>query len=113
ITNMSEDTTKSRPHRIPMLRADNWVLWKCRMIAVLTDLGLESHIAEGAKIPEIANPDKPTKEELDTQRKWREQDAKARCKIELSISDAELMHLSGATTARQMWEQLTTLKESK
>ena len=42
-----------------------------------------------------------------------EGDAKARTRIKLAISDAEMIHISGATTAREMWEQLTIVKESK
>jgi hypothetical protein len=40
-----------------------------------------------------------------------------RCKgmnlVELVIGDAEMIHISGAVTAREMWEQLTMVKESR
>ena len=38
---------------------------------------------------------------------------KAHTRIELSIGDSEMIHISGTDTARGMWEQLTTVKESK
>ena len=38
-------------------------------------------------------------------------DAKARTRIELALGDAEMIHISGAVTAQEMWDQLTTVKE--
>ncbi len=43
----------------------------------------------------------------------REGNAKTRTWIELAIRDAKIIHISGAVTAHQLWEQLTTVKESK
>ena len=83
------------------------------MMAVLRDLGLEKYIAKDAKSPGLANPQSPTMEEKEASRKWAEGDAKAQTRIELAISDVEMIHISGATTAREMWEQLTMVKESK
>jgi len=45
--------------------------------------------------------------------KWRKGDVKTRTQIELAIGDAEMIHVSGATTAQDMWDQLTMVKESK
>src|ERR1700734_3467359 len=42
-----------------------------------------------------------------------EGNAKTRTRIELSIGDVEMIHLSGAVTARDMWSQLLMVKESK
>ena len=109
---MSEEYT-SGSYRMEMLKAQNWMPWKRRMLAVLRDLGLEKYIATDAKIPESADKSKPTAEELDAQKKWREGDTKACTRIELAISDAEMIHISGATTAREMWSQLCLVKESK
>ena len=58
-------------------------------------------------------PGSETDDERKELKKWIEGDAKARARIELAISDAEMVHIMGADTARQMWEQLTTVKESK
>ena len=38
---------------------------------------------------------------------------KACMHIELSIGDSEMIHISGTDSTREMWEQLTTVKESK
>ena len=83
------------------------------MLAVLRDLGLEKYIATDAKLPESADRSKPTAEEIEAQKKWREGDIKACTRIELAISDAEMIHISGATTAQEMWSQLCLVKESK
>ena len=40
-------------------------------------------------------------------------DTKACTQIELAISDAEMIHISGTTTAHEMWSQLSLAKESK
>ena len=98
---MSEEHT-SGTYRMEMLKAQNWMPWKRQMLAVLRDLGLEKYIAADAKIPESADTSKPTAEELEAQKKWREGDMKACTRIELAISDAEMIHTSDATTAREM-----------
>ena len=96
-----------------MLKATNWMLWKQQMLVVLWDLGLEKYIAADAKIPESADRSKPTEGEKEAQRKWHEGDTKACTRIELAISDAEIIHISGAATAHEMWSQLSLVKESK
>ena len=62
---MSEEHT-SGTYRMEMLKAQNWMPWKRRMLAVLRDLGLEKYIAKDAKIPESADTTKPTAEELES-----------------------------------------------
>ena len=83
------------------------------MLAVLRDLGLEKYIAKDATRPGSVDPEKPTAEERTALTKWLDGDAKTRTRIELSISDAEMIHIIGADTARAMWEQLTLVKESR
>jgi gag-polypeptide of LTR copia-type len=109
---MSEEYTTGS-YRMEMLKGHNWMPWKRRMQAVLRDLGLEQYIGIDSVIPLPADTQKPTTEELEKQRRWRDGDAKARTRIELSISDAEMIHISGATTASEMWQQLITVKEAK
>ena len=83
------------------------------MLAILRDQGLEKYIAKTAEAPKPIVAAKPTKEEMDAIVKWQEGDAKAWTQIELSIRDSETIHLSGATTACQMWSQLSMVKESR
>ena len=83
------------------------------MLAVLRDLNLEKYIEKTAMSPIPADPGNPTKDEIDAMDKWREGDARTRTRIELAIGDTEMIHISGATIAREMWDQLSTVKESK
>ena len=96
-----------------LLKAHNWMPWKRRMLAVLRDLGLEKYIASDATAPESADQSNLTTEEIKAQSKWRGGDVKARTRIELAIGDSEMIHISGAESAREMWDQLTMVKESK
>jgi gag-polypeptide of LTR copia-type len=109
---MSEEYTSGN-YQMEMLKATNWMPWKQRMLVVLQDLGLKKYIAADAKISESANRSKPTADELEAQRKWCEGDTKACTQIELAISDAEMIHISGAMTAQEMWSQLSLVKKSK
>ena len=109
---MTEEHT-SGTYQIEMLKSKNWMLWKQRMLAVLQDLGLEEYIANDACVPGEAKRGELTETEREAQRKWHEKDAKAWSQIELAISDAEIIHISGTTTVYEMWEQLTIVKESK
>lgn len=96
-----------------MLKGHNWMPWKRRMLAVLRDSKLEQYIERESRLPAAANPNLPTESELETQTRWREGNAKARTNLELAISDSEIIHIIGATTASEMWKQLTMVKESK
>jgi len=83
------------------------------MMAMLCDLGLEKYIAKDAKPAGSVNPQKLTMDKLEVMRKWAKGGAKVQTRIELDISDVEMIHINGATTAWDMWDQLTMVKESK
>jgi gag-polypeptide of LTR copia-type len=111
---MSEESSyTSGLYQMELLKAHNWMPWKQRMLAVLRDLGLEKYIAKDAKSPESADRANLTTAEQEEQKRWRDSDAKARTRIELAIGDAEMIHISGADSVREMWDQLTMVKESK
>src|SRR5271168_1411857 len=97
---MSEEYTSGSYH-MEMLKSSNWMPWKCRMLVVLHDLGLEQYIAKDTRVPGVAKAGEPTAEESEVQKKWREWDAKARMRMELSIS-AEMIHISRAIMASDM-----------
>lgn len=44
---------------------------------------------------------------------WDDANRQAQTIIEMSIGDKEMIHLSRANTALQMWEQLLLVKESR
>ena len=81
------------------------------MLAILRELELEQHVVKGVKPPELADPTKPTADELTAVEEWNKGDSEATARIVLSLSDAEMVHIYGADTASQMWEQLTMVKE--
>src|SRR5882757_1478312 len=114
---MSEQTSSGNGgYRIELLGANNWMPWKRHMLAVLRDLDLEEYIEKDSKEPVPANSSTPTEYEKGLIKTWKMRDAKARTRIELAIGDAEMIHISGAMTAmtaREMWSQLTTVKESR
>ena len=111
---MTDDTAHtSRPYRIEMLKSNNWLAWKRRMLAVLRDQKLDSYIERNATPPLPKDPKNPTEEEQKAAKTWRENDYRAQSRIELSIGDAEMVHIISATTASQMWKQLTLVKEAR
>jgi hypothetical protein len=83
------------------------------MLAILRDLNLEEYIEKDAASPVAIDPARPTDVEKGLIKVWTTGDAKARTRLELAIGDAEMIHISGANTAREMWEQLKTVKESR
>ena len=111
---MSEETSHtSGPYRIELLKTSNWLPWKRRMLAVLRDQKLDGYIEKNAAPPLPRDPKNPTDEERSAIKKWTEGDYRAQSRIELSIGDAEMVHIIGATTASQMWRQLTLVKEAR
>ena len=83
------------------------------MLAILRDLNLEDYIKEESTLPRAADPAEPTDAEKEKIKAWKRGDAKARTRIELAIGDAEMIHISGANMAWEMWEQLKMVKESR
>ena len=108
---MSEQYT-SGTFRIELLKGTNWMPWKRRMLAIFWELNLEKYIAKDVKEPEPADKEKVTETEKEAQRVWRKGDAKTQMRIELVLGDSEMIHISSATTAAEMWNQLITIKEA-
>ena len=82
------------------------------MLAILRDQGLKEYIEKTAESPKLRKPAEPTTEETVAIDKWKEGDTKACTRMELSIRDSEMIHLSSAVTAHDMWNQLSLVKES-
>ena len=83
------------------------------MTAILRDQKLGKFIEKDAAPPIPVNPTKPTPEEMKAIEIWKEGDYRAQSRIELSIGDAEMIHIMGASTASQMWKQLSLVKENR
>ena len=108
-----EPSYTSGSYRMEMLKSNNWMPWKRRMLAVLRDLSLETYIDKDSKPPQLADANKPTDAEKEAGKKWHDGDAKARTWIKLAVGDSEMIHIIGAKTAAEMWKQLTLVKESQ
>ena len=111
---MSEETAyMSGPYQIELLKSNNRLPWKRHMLAVLWDQKLESYIKKNATPPEPKDPKHLTEEERKAIRMWTECDHHMQLRIELSIGDAEMVHIISTTMASQMWRQLTLVKEAQ
>lgn len=75
-------------------------------------LGLEKYIARDEKTPESADRTNLTIAELEEQKRRKDGDAKAHTRIELAIGYSDMIHISGAETTREIWNQLIVVKES-
>ena len=82
------------------------------MLAILKDQGLEKYVEKTAESPKPRKPAEPMTEETVAIDKWKEGDTKAHTRIELSIRDSKMIHLSSTVTACDMWNQLSLVKES-
>src|SRR5258708_36980825 len=110
---MSGETSvivSSGSYQIEPLNSQNWLVWKCKMQAILHDIGLEDLILKGP--PKVADEKRMTDEEKQVRAEWMMKDSKARTQIELAVGDSKMIHLLGADTAKMMWDQLRTIKES-
>ena len=113
---MSNTTIPNSLFKFDPLTPDNWLAWKRRVSAMMREKKLLSLI-EGSdqtlnKRPVQAGTT-ATSEELTKMAVWDEMDGQARTIIELSIGDKEMIHISGANTAKEMWDQLKLVKESR
>ena len=81
------------------------------MLAILQHLKLDKYVEKGATAPQPQDKDKPTDAELRAIERWNEGEMNARTRIELAIGNLEMVHITGATTAAEIWNQLTLVKE--
>lgn len=98
-------TTESRDNlsslfRIEQLREDNWLPWKRRVTAILRERGVLQYVNGTSQKP-VPRGETPTAEETATITRWVEGDLKAQTVLELSISDSQMIHIAGATTATE------------
>ena len=106
-------SSRSGSYHIKLLQGDNWLPWKQRMLAILRDQGLEKYIEKNTVMPVVAIPSAPTAAKMEAIAKWKDGDAKTCTRIELFLRNLEMIYLSGAIMAKDMWRQLSMVKESK
>jgi transposase InsO family protein len=105
---MSSETT----YKFEPLKAHNWLPWKTRIEAIVADKKLTRFLTASEESTSAAVATSPTEEESEALEAWQEQDAKVRSIIVLNVSDAEMIHITGAKTAAEMWKNLKMVKES-
>src|SRR6267154_1748913 len=99
-------------YRIEHLGENNWIPWKTKVQAILGDKGLEGYI-DGTKPIPLRGPDPVPADKLATISRWEAEDRKAKTVIVLLVSDAQMVHLTGTNMAKEMWDQLKLVKESR
>ena len=63
---MSENhSSRSGSYRIELLKGDNWMPWKRRMLAILRDQGLEKYVKKTAELPQPRTLGQSTKEKAE------------------------------------------------
>ena len=98
-------------YQFELLDSQNWFSWKTKMEAYLEEHDLEDVVAKDG--PMAAIPGTPTAVEAKAIADWKKKDAKARSRMLHAIAASEMVHVRGAKTAKAMWEQLRSIKESR
>jgi hypothetical protein len=86
--------------------------WRRRMLAVLRELKLEKYIIGDSKTKPVLSTTAPIITSADIT-SWEEGESKVRIRLELAISDVEMVHIISAKTAGAVWDWLTQVKETK
>ena len=89
--------------KIESLTNDNWLGWKQRVWALLEERDLDGY-ADGTI-------ERPTEAPL--QGAWDKKDRAAMRCIKLTIGDANMGHILGAATSKQMWDQSARVRERR
>src|ERR1700678_492622 len=85
----------------PLKGAENYAIWKIKMMDILTDQGLWDYVTETAQTdPDLLNT-------------WNKKDRTALSMIRLRIADKLLVYIASAKTAKAAWEALKNLLETQ
>ena len=86
---------------IEKFNGQSFELWKLKMEDLLVDKDQWIAVDPGTKPTTMSDED------------WKKLDRKAKRKICLFVSDSVLLNVSGEATAKNLWENLGTLYQSK
>ncbi|GBE90191.1 hypothetical protein SCP_1900400 [Sparassis crispa] len=81
-------------------------------MAILRERGVLKYVDGTSEKPKPVDAATLTPEEMAATKKWIEGDQKAQTVIELLLSDLQMIHITDATTAVEMWNQLKLVKEA-
>lgn len=96
--------------RIELLNKENFDTWKIQMEALLIKNDAWSYVGGDTVKPELIVGDERSVAEV---KKWETADQKAKSDIILAISPTELKQIKGCTTAREVWNKLSSIYQSK
>jgi gag-polypeptide of LTR copia-type len=86
---------------IEKFNGQSFELWKLKMEDLLVDKDQWIAVDPGTKPTAMSDED------------WKKLDRKAKSTIRLCVSDSVLLNVSGEATAKNLWEKLGTLYQSK
>ena len=92
----------------PLTGTENIAVWKVKITDILTSVGLRDHLTGSAPVkPDGAGVDAKAIEKWSKDlAEWQARDQKALSHIRLRVSDAVMVYIGGATTAKEAWDTL-------
>ena len=106
------DYTPNTMFKIEPLNTNNWLGWKQHMMALFQDRDLDRYV--DGMIPRPAQVGTTVDLIIAAEQlAWDEKDKSAQNCIRLTVGDANMAHILGASTVKQMWDQLKAVRERK
>ncbi|CAM6086645.1 unnamed protein product [Calypogeia fissa] len=96
--------------RMAVLKPENWSAWKTKVTSLMTLQKLRHHLENDAPASSSTKTLEEVKKEEDL---WMEDEEKVMALLRLVVSDSELYHFTGATTAKKMWKNLCDVHEPR
>ena len=87
----------------PLTGAENYAVWKIKMIDILTGQDLWEYVDGTTILPN----------DTASQSGWRKKDRLALSMIRLRVADKMLVYVASLTSAREAWETLNSLLEAQ
>src|ERR1700733_3534973 len=97
--------------KIQELNATNWLAWKRRTMAVLRERELLGYV--DGTITKADSTPPLTDEEKEALATWMKKDGLAQNQIILTIAEEEMVHITQANTAKEMWDALKMVHEPR
>src|SRR5271168_3217089 len=97
-------STSTNVYRIePLTGAENYAVWKIKMIDILTGQDLWEYVDRTTILPNDAA----------SQSGWRKKDRLGLSMIRLRVANKMLVYVASLTSAREAWEMLNSLLEAQ
>ena len=97
-------STSTNVYRIePLTGAENYAVWKIKMIDILTGQDLWEYVNGTTTLPS----------DLASQSGWRKKDRLALSTIKLRVANKMLVYVASSTSAKEAWDMLKSLFSNK